>query len=76
MTQQAAFLLVKSCRKLDHQTLEDIGIRAIQALQAGMHPEDVVQAFGLGKRCIYNWLAAYRAGGYGQLKPSSCSAVR
>lgn len=55
-------------RKLDHQTLEDIRIQAVQAVQAGMHPEDVVRAFGLVKRCIYNWLAAYRAGGYGQLK--------
>lgn len=55
-------------RKLDHKTLEEIRIRAVRAVQGGMHPEDVVQALGLGKRCIYNWLAAYRAGGYGQLK--------
>src|SRR5260370_3088155 len=43
-------------------------IRAVQAVQDGSHPEDVVKALGLGKRCIYNWLAAYRAGGFAQLK--------
>jgi len=55
-------------RKLDHATLEAIRIRAVQAVQSGRHPEDVVKALGLGKRCIYNWLAAYRTGGWGQLK--------
>ena len=55
-------------RKLDHATLETIRIRAVEAVQGGQHPEDVVKALGLGKRCIYNWLAAYRTGGWGQLK--------
>lgn len=55
-------------RKLDHKTLEEIRIRAVQAVQEGAHPEDVVKALGLGKRCIYNWLAAYRAGGFARLK--------
>jgi transposase len=55
-------------RKLSHGTLEELRIRAVQAVQGGQHPEDVVRALGLGKRCIYNWLAAYRAGGYGALK--------
>jgi transposase len=55
-------------RKLDHRTLEEIRIRAVQAVQEGQHPEQVVRALGLGKRCIYNWLAAYRSGGLGALK--------
>ena len=55
-------------RKLDHKTLEEMRVRAVQAVQEGLHPEDVVKALGLGKRCIYNWLAAYRAGGFAQLK--------
>lgn len=55
-------------RKLSHETLEELRIRAVRAVQGGQHPEDVVAALGLGKRCIYNWLAAYRAGGYGALK--------
>lgn len=55
-------------RKLDHKTLEQIRIRAVQAVRDGQHPNDVVKALGLGTRCIYNWLAAYRAGGLGQLR--------
>lgn len=41
-------------RKLDYKTLEVIRIRAIHAVQEGQHPEEVVRAWGLGKRCIYN----------------------
>lgn len=55
-------------RKLSHKTLEEMRMRAVRAVQSGSHPEDVVKALGLGKRCIYNWLAAYRAGGFAQLK--------
>ena len=55
-------------RKLDHKTLEEIRVRAIHAVQGGQHPDDVVRALGLGKRCIYNWLATYRSGGLGALK--------
>ena len=55
-------------RKLDHQTLEEIRVRTIHAVQGGQHPEDVVRALGLGKSCIYSWLAAYRSGGLGGLK--------
>jgi transposase len=55
-------------RKLDHKTLEEMRVRAVQAVQEGLHPGEVVKALGLGKRCIYNWLAAYRAGGFAQLK--------
>ena len=33
-------------------------MRAVQAVQEGLHPEDVVKALGLGKRCVYNWLCA------------------
>lgn len=55
-------------RQLDHKTLEEMRVRAVRAVQDGMHPEEVVKALGFGKRCIYNWLAAYRAGGFAQLK--------
>ena len=55
-------------RKLDHATLEEFRIRAIQAVQDGQHPNEVVRALGLGRRCIYNWLAAYRSGGLAALK--------
>lgn len=55
-------------RQLDHKTLEQIRIRAIERVQAGESPEVVIRALGFSRACIYNWLAAYRAGGWGALK--------
>ena len=55
-------------RKLSHDTLEEIRERAVRAVQGGEHPETVAKALGLGVRSVFNWLAAYRAGGWGALK--------
>ncbi|MDP9136982.1 MAG: IS630 family transposase [Pseudomonadota bacterium] len=55
-------------RKLDHKTLEQIRIRAVQRVQDGESPEVVIQALGMTRACIYNWLAAYRAGGWDALR--------
>src|ERR1039458_3310577 len=55
-------------RKLDHATLEEIRIRAVQQVQAGESPEAVIRALGFSSRCIYSWLAMYRAGGWDALK--------
>jgi transposase len=55
-------------RKLDHKTLEEIRIRAVERVQAGESPEVVIRALGFSRCCIYNWLALYRAGGWGALK--------
>jgi len=33
-------------RKLDHKTLEAIGIRAVEQVQAGNNPEEVIRALG------------------------------
>jgi len=55
-------------RKLDHKTREAIRIRAVQQVQNGESPEVVIQALGFSRRCIYQWLAAYRAGGWESLK--------
>ena len=55
-------------RKLDHKTLEEIRIRAVERVQAGESPEVVIRALGFTRCCIYNWLARYRAGGWGALK--------
>ncbi len=51
-------------RKLDHKTLEAIRTRAVEQVQAGESPETVIKALGFSRACIYNWLAAYRAGGW------------
>jgi transposase len=36
-------------------------------VQSGESPEVVVRAMGFSRACIYNWLAMYRAGGWGAL---------
>ena len=55
-------------RKLDHKTLEAIRIRAVEQVQAGESPEVVIKVLGFSRVCIYNWLAAYRAGGWQALR--------
>ena len=55
-------------RTLSHETLEEIRIRAIERVQAGESPEDVIRTLGFSRSCIYVWLALYRAGGWGALK--------
>ena len=55
-------------RRLDHKTLEAIRIRAVEQVQAGESPEVVIRALGFSRTCIYNWLAAYRAGGWHALR--------
>ena len=60
-------------RKLDHGTLEQIRIRAVQRVLAGESPEVVIRALGFSTRCIYSWLAMYRAGGWEALKAKRIS---
>lgn len=55
-------------RKLSHKTLEEIRIRAVQQVENGAHPEDVIKALGLHRSNIYKWLAASREGGLDALK--------
>jgi transposase len=55
-------------RKLDHKTLEAIRIRAVEQVQSGESPEVVIRALGFSRACIYNWLAAYRSGGWHALR--------
>src|ERR1700747_3236720 len=58
----------RDARALDHQTLQEIRIRAVERVQAGESPEAVIQALGFTRSCIYTWLARYRSGGWGGLK--------
>jgi transposase len=55
-------------RALDHKTLEEIRIRAVERVQAGESPEVVIRALGFTRSCIYAWLARYRTGGWDALK--------
>src|ERR1039457_235352 len=55
-------------RALDHKTLEEIRIRAVERVQAGESPEAVIRALGFSRSCIYTWLARYRSGGWHALR--------
>jgi len=54
-------------RKLNHEVLTELRKRAVARVQSGENPEVVVRALGFSRACIYNWLAMYRAGGWGAL---------
>jgi len=55
-------------RALDHKALEAIRIQAVQRVEAGESPEDVVRILGFSRSVIYDWLAKYREGGLEALK--------
>ena len=59
-------------RKLDHQTLEAMRLRAVDAVESGVHPEDVAASLGMGRGTVYGWLACYREGGREALKAGRC----
>jgi transposase len=55
-------------RKLDHRTLEEMRMRAIDAVESGQHPEQVAATLGLHRKTVYGWIARYRQGGKQALK--------
>lgn len=55
-------------RKLDHQTLEDLRIRAVKQIENGAHPEDIAAGLGMQRSTVYGWVAQYREGGIDGLK--------
>src|SRR3954471_22941411 len=57
-------------RKLEHQTLEAIRLRAVEQVEAGVPAAQVgrgLAALGLHRRTIYTWLTTQRAEGRGAL---------
>ena len=60
-------------RALDHKALEAIRIRAVQSVEAGESPEDVIRTLGFGRTVIYSWLAKYREGGIDALRAKPIS---
>ena len=55
-------------RKLNHEALEAIRIRAVLQVERGESPETVIKSLGMDRSCIYKWIAKYREGGLGALK--------
>lgn len=55
-------------RKLNHQTLEQLRMRAVRLVQGGESPEVVAKALGINRTTIYVWLAKYRDGGWHRLR--------
>ena len=63
----------RRCGVSDHKTLEEIRIRAVQRVEAGESPEDVIRTLGFGRTVIYSWLAKYREGGIDALQAKPIS---
>ena len=58
-------------RKLDHQTLEAIRLRAVEQVDAGVPAAEVgrgLAALGLHPKTIYTWLAKARTAGRAALR--------
>jgi transposase len=55
-------------RKISHEALEEIRIRAVLQVEGGESPEAVIKALGFDRTCIYRWIAVYREGGLDALK--------
>ncbi len=55
-------------RKLSHEALEAIRMHAVQRVEAGESPEDVVRVLGFHRTVIYEWLAKAREGGLDALR--------
>jgi transposase len=55
-------------RKLKHEVLETLRIRAVRQIEDGESPEVVIKALGMNRRTIYKWIALYREGGIAGLK--------
>lgn len=60
-------------RKLKHDVLEALRIRAVQQIEDGESPEVVIKALGMNRRTIYKWIALYRELGIGGLKAAPLS---
>jgi transposase len=56
------------CRRLGHKALTEMRKQAVLQVQAGVGPETVAKAMGINRTTIYDWLAAYRKGGWSALE--------
>ena len=61
-------MMKRDGRALDHKALEAIRIQAVQRVEAGESPEDVIRVLGFARPVIYDWLAKFREGGLDALR--------
>jgi len=54
-------------RAIDHHTLQVMRQQAVKAVREGQSPDEVAKAFGINRRTIFRWLAAYTDGGQNAL---------
>src|SRR5215470_13346275 len=52
-------------RKLDHKTLEEIRLMAVERVREGEDPSTVIASYGFCRTTIYKWLRAARGRGRG-----------
>lgn len=55
-------------RKLDHQTLETLRLRAVKRIESGVRVEEVAASLGLNRSTVFTWVAAHHDGGQAALK--------
>jgi len=60
-------------RKLKHDVLEALRIRAVRRIEQGESPETVIKALGMNRRTIYKWIARYRERGVDGLRATPLS---
>ena len=53
-------MAAKDVHKLDHNTLEAMGIRAFEKLQSEQSLRIVIKDLGFSRGCKHDWLAVYR----------------
>ncbi len=52
-------------RTLDHKTLEEIRLMAVERVREGEKPSAVIAAYGFSRTTIYKWLKASSGRGKG-----------
>ena len=52
-------------RKLDHKTLEEIRLMAVERVREGEDPSVVIASYGFCRTTIYKWLRAAKGRGHG-----------
>lgn len=58
-------IMKRDGRMLDHKTLEEIRLMAVQRVREGQDPSEVIAAYGFNRTSIYKWLKAASGQGRG-----------